>query len=175
MRVLRGAPRLISPGLFEAAQSILRQQAPPSDEGLLESLRDLTECHGVVSEPKLMALGLRSYRSYRRRFGSLRSAYGLIGYTTPKHQQRKMDEAGMLRGLAKLFLREGDLSKRLIDADPAIPSADHYRVRFGSMARAYGAVGFVRLSKADLISPVGQARQAARETWGRAWAEGRLP
>ncbi len=78
----------------------------------------------------------------------------------------------MLQGLADLFNRTGDLSGKLIDEDSLIPSADHYRTRFGSLARAYAAAGFVRLSKADLKTPVGRARQAARAlrmaNWGKA-------
>jgi DNA invertase Pin-like site-specific DNA recombinase len=172
VRSTRGAPKIVPRRMFEAVQAVLERQRPPTNEALLAALRSLAARHGVLSEPKLAALGARSYRSYRRRFGSLRGAYEAIGYAQPKHHPKQMDDRAMLQGLADLFHRTGDLTGKLIDDDSLIPSADHYRTRFGSLAHAYAAVGFVRLSKADLKTPVGRARQAARAlrmaNWGRA-------
>lgn len=172
VRSTRGAPKIVSWRKFEAAQAVLERQRPPTNEALLAALRSLAARHGVVSEPRLAALGAPFYRSYRHRFGSLRRAYQAIGYAQPKNHPKQMDDRAMLQGLVNLFNRRGDLTGKLIDADTLIPSADHYRTRFGSLANAYAAVGFARLSKADLRSPVGRARQAARALRMANWGKG---
>jgi DNA invertase Pin-like site-specific DNA recombinase len=170
VRADASAARIIGPRTFARAQAVIASQARPSDRDLLDTLSELAARHGVLTEPKLQALGVEFYRAYRHRFGSLRAAYGAIGYAAPKHHPKKMDDAAMLRGLAVLFLQAGDLTGKLIDAEPTIPSADHYRVRFGSLAAAYGRIGFLRLSDAELASPVGQARLVARDAIVRARA-----
>lgn len=172
----RGAgPALISPNLFERVQRRLKVRLPPDDDDLLEALRPVAQAHGVVSEPRLKAFGVPFHRSYRHRFGSLQAAFALIGAAPAKHFPKKMDELALLQGLARLFLREGDLSPRLIDADPAIPSADHFRRRFGGLAQAYARIGFVRISAAKARSSLGQARLAARAAQIKTWAQAPAP
>lgn len=160
--VARGAsPALVPRRLFARVQSALEVTPPPSDAALLEALRPIAEVYGQVSEPRLKALGAAFHRSYRHRFGSLRAAFALVGAAPAKHFPKKMDEEAMLRGLARLFLREGDLSPRLIDADPGLPSADHYRRRFGGLATAYAKIGFVRITQGEARSALGARSGAA--------------
>jgi len=164
------APALISRKAFEASQSVLRRRATPETYDLLQALRAVAEVHGLVGEGRLKALGVPHYRAYRSRFGSLRQAFAAIGYTPGRHFPKRMDEAEMLQGLARLFDRAGDLTTALIDADPDIPSADHYRKRFGSLAEVFARLGFVRIGAAEARSPVGRARLAARRLAIRRWS-----
>ena len=167
-------PALVSRDVFAAAQKKLATPPPPSDADLLATLRSVAEVHGMVGEPQLKALGVPHHRSYRHRFGSLRAAFALVGGEPPQRfPKRGLSEDEMLAGLARLFMREGDLAPRLINADAGLPSAEHYRVRFGSLAHAYAAIGFVRISQAHARSALGQARLTARRLRIARWAEGR--
>lgn len=156
------APALVSRRAFDATQSVLRRHATPQTPDLLQALRAVAEVHGVVGEGRLRDLGVPHYRAYRVRFGSLRNAFAAIGHTPGRRIPKRMDETEMLGGLARLFERAGDLTTALIDADPDIPSADHYRRRFGSLAAAFAQLGFVRIGAAEARSPVGRARLEAR-------------
>ncbi len=167
-----GAPALVSRKAYAATQEVLRRHATPRTADLLEALRAVAERHGVVGEGRLRALGVPHYRAYRARFGSLRQAFAAIGHRPGRHFPKRMDDAEMLRGLARLFGRAGDLTTALIDADPDIPSADHYRKRFGGLSEAFARLGFVRIGAAEARSPVGRARLEARRLaigrWSRA-------
>ena len=165
------APALVERGLFEEVQARLARPPPPCDEQLLAALRPIGEQHGVVSEARLKALGVAFHRSYRARFGSLQAAFALIGHAPATRFPKKMGEADLLRGLARLYLEKGDLSSSLVDADPRLPSADHCRIRFGSMANAYARIGFVRIGEQEAASAMGRARLQAREAQVRAWAQ----
>lgn len=173
---VKGAgPSLISREAFGAAQVALHVTPPPDEAALLEALGAIAATHGMVSEARLKAMGVPYYRSYRARFGSLRAAFALLGHTAPKHfPKRSLSQDDLLQGLARLFLRSGDLTPRLIDADPDLPSADYYRKRFGGLAAAYAYVGFVRITPAQARSPVGKSRLAARRRQIEAWAAGKL-
>ncbi|MDP1601067.1 recombinase family protein [Phenylobacterium sp.] len=168
------SPPLVSKSIFNAAQEALcPRPSPPHDEALLDALRAIAETYGVVSEPRLKALGVAYHRSYRHRFGSLQAAFARVGYAPPKHFPKgQLDDDALLTGLANLFLRCGDISPRLINADPLLPSASHYRVRFGSLAKAYALIGFVRISASEAASPLGAARLAARRRQIEMWAVG---
>lgn len=169
-------PALVTRSVFNRAQAALQVTHPPDDDALLEALRPIAELHGVVSEPRLKDLCVPYYRSYRHRFGSLLAAFALIGHAPPKHfPKRNLDEAALLAGLAGLFLRSGDITPGLIDADPSIPSADHYRRRFDGLANAYARIGYVRISPAQARSAVGQARLRARQLQIEGWAKGDGP
>ncbi|MDP3748408.1 MAG: recombinase family protein [Phenylobacterium sp.] len=152
------APALVSRKAFEATQAVLRPHATPETPDLLEALRAVAEVHGVVGEGRLKALGVPHYRAYRVRFGSLRKAFAAIGCTPGRHFPKRMEETEMLQGLARLFERADDLTTALIDADPDVPSADHYRRRFGTLAEAFAQLGFVRIGAAE-------ARRVAIRRW----------
>lgn len=169
------APALVERGLFEEVQARLHSPPPPSDEELLAALGPIAERYGVVSEPRLKSLGVPFHRSYRHRFGSLQAAFALIGQAPAKHFPKRLTDDEMLRRLARLFLRVGDLTSALIDADPDLPSADHYRVRFGSMTKAYARIGFVRIARQRAASSMDRARLEARDAQIRAWAQAAGP
>lgn len=163
-------PRLVSRQLFARVQAELKSPARADDATLLAALEPVAKAYGVVSETRLKALGVAYHRSYRHRFGSVQAAFALIGHSPAKHFPKRMNDDAMLCGLARLFQREGDITPRLIDADPTIPSADHYRRRFDGLANAYARIGFVRISRAEASSPIGQARVAARQRQIATWA-----
>ncbi|UTP38266.1 recombinase family protein [Phenylobacterium sp. LH3H17] len=163
------SPALVSRKAFAATQAVLRRHATPETPDLLEALMAVVEVHGVVGEGRLKALGVPNYRAYRVRFGSLRQAFAAIGYAPGRRFPKRMDETEMLQGLARLFERAGDLTTALVDADPDIPSSDHYRKRFGSLAEAYAQLGFVRIGAAEARSQVGRARLEARRRTVLRW------
>jgi len=73
----------------------------------------------------------------------------------------KSDEE-LLNGLRSLLSREGRLSLRLIKASPDLPSPSTYRLRFGSLRRAYEMIGYGR---PEQFGPIDLRRrtQALRE------------
>lgn len=156
------APVLVSKKAFAATQAALKRAPAPETDQLRETLRMVAAEHGVVSEPRLRELGVPHHRAYRQRFGSLRAAFGAIGYQPGRHFPKVMDDAAMLKGLARLFERHGDITVGLIDAADDLPSAGHYRTRFGSLSQAYARIGFVRIGRCEARSAVGRARLEAR-------------
>nr|WP_269450355.1 MULTISPECIES: recombinase family protein [unclassified Sphingomonas] len=75
-------PAIIDKGLFEAAQTIIRERAfRLSDDEMLDALRNLFHAQGLLSGLIIDETeGLPSSSSYRARFGSLLRAYSLVGY-----------------------------------------------------------------------------------------------
>jgi DNA invertase Pin-like site-specific DNA recombinase len=73
----------------------------------------------------------------------------------------KTDEA-LLDSLRTLLAREGRLSLRLVKDSPDLPSPSTYRLRFGSMRRAYELIGYGR---PEQFGPIDLRRrtQALRE------------
>jgi len=164
------APALVSKKAFAATQAALTRAPSPETDQLLDVLRSVAREHGVVSEPRLRELGVAHHRAYRQRFGSLRAAFRVIGHEPGRRFPKVMDDAAMLKGLAKLFERCGDITCGLIDGADDLPSADHYRVRFGSLSQAYARIGFVRIGGRRMLSAVSRARLEARRVRVSAWA-----
>jgi len=75
-------------------------------------------------------------------FGGLRRAYELIGYTPPYRTRPSLSDEAMLEALRSLFKRQGELSRKIINATNGIPSAGCYYDRFGSLGRAYKLIGY---------------------------------
>jgi hypothetical protein len=75
-------PAVVDNGLFEAAQTIIRERAfRMSDGEMLEALRGLFQTQGLLSGLIIDETdGLPSSSSYRSRFGTLLRAYSLVGY-----------------------------------------------------------------------------------------------
>jgi DNA invertase Pin-like site-specific DNA recombinase len=164
------APALISRKTFAATQAALAARAPLSDEALLAQLAPVAAAHGVIGEARLKQLGVAHWRAYRQRFGSLRQAFAQLGCAPSSRAQKRLTDREMLQRLAQLALDRGRLAPALIDAAADLPCADAYRRRFGALAAAYAAIGYVHLSRRELASPVGQARLAARTARLRAVA-----
>ena len=76
---------IIDPNLFFTAQGIiLARSRKLSDEEMLEKLRDVLKKHGRISGILIdEADDLPSSAAFRHRFGSLVSAYRLVGYNPP--------------------------------------------------------------------------------------------
>jgi DNA invertase Pin-like site-specific DNA recombinase len=55
---------------------------------------------------------------------------------------RRFSEAAMLRCLKKIWRRHGRITAELIDATPEAPSYQSYANYFGSLKRAYDAIGY---------------------------------
>ncbi|MFZ0523165.1 MAG: recombinase family protein [Candidatus Acidiferrales bacterium] len=73
---------VVEPTTFELAQNVLRERTfNKSDEEVLDDLRRLLAANGRLSLSLIQKTdGMPSPSTYRERFGSLRRAYGLIGY-----------------------------------------------------------------------------------------------
>jgi hypothetical protein len=91
---------IVEPGLFEAAQAIIRERAfRMSDEEMLKSLHALFQRQGMLSGLIIdEAEDMPSSSSFRSRFGSLLRAYGLVGYR-PRRDYRYIE---INRGLRRL-------------------------------------------------------------------------
>jgi DNA invertase Pin-like site-specific DNA recombinase len=150
---------IIERRLFEAAQRIIHDRSRiVSDEEKLEPLRNLLRERGFLTT-KLIgeSAGVPSANSYLRWFGSIRRAYDLIGYTgyrklpdgrvrrssTNTHTLTNEQILDLLRGVLKA---RGYLNKSIIDGSIGMPCSATLRRRFGSVARAYGLVGFPDVS-----------------------------
>jgi DNA invertase Pin-like site-specific DNA recombinase len=119
-----------------------------SDAEMLERLADLLARRGKLTHQIIKGdPGVPSPSNYGARFGSLFAAYERVGYLPPypseprRRLARKYSDVGMLEGLRALYEREGMLSLRLIDADPAIPGYNNYLRRFGNIRDLYGHLG----------------------------------
>lgn len=171
--VAEGAgPALVSRAVFAATQAALAAREGLSDTALLDLLRTVAATHGVVSEPRLKALGHPQPRAYRTRFGSLKAAYAAIGAATPRSFPKRISDKAMLDALVRLHRRAGTLSRAGIDAAQDVPHSETYRKRFGSLAKAFARIGFVALSRKDLASPVGRARAEAMAARLACWRFG---
>jgi DNA invertase Pin-like site-specific DNA recombinase len=123
-----------------------------SDERLLELLRQVLINRGylnwaVVDEtPDIPSSAL-----YRKRFGSLRRAFQLIGYAHSTRHQRDPNRGGnrgkynrtrLLAELRRLLDKHGYLSSALIDSSSGSACTATYAYRFGSLRQAYLAIGY---------------------------------
>ena len=86
IRAVGTFPAIVPPDLFEAAQIILaRRRQKLSDTEMLAKLKALYEQHGHLSAVVIDEAGaLPRSGVYRRRFGSLTRAYGLVGYVSQR-------------------------------------------------------------------------------------------
>jgi hypothetical protein len=86
-----------------------------------------------------------------RHFGSLFTAYRLIGYRPdPKRLRpwrhpdgRSASNQALLVSLRELLQRRGRLSKALIDEERSLPCPMTYMNRFGTLMNAYRLIGYV--------------------------------
>jgi len=80
---LTGMEPVVSAERFQQVQEKLgRRFVRRTDLELLDELRELRQMHGRLSLKIITeAVGLASWITYRRRFGSMQRAYELIGYS----------------------------------------------------------------------------------------------
>ena len=98
---------IIEPQAFATAQEILEQRTfNKSDEDILNNLRALLVQKGRLSLRLIKnAPAMPSPSTFRKRFGSLRRAYGLIGYGKPE-QFGPIDLRARTMALREQLLRE---------------------------------------------------------------------
>jgi DNA invertase Pin-like site-specific DNA recombinase len=127
---------------FALAQEICASRAiRKTNEQLLQGLRSLLAVRGKLSKKIIdNSVEMPRSRTFCYRFGGLRRAYDLIGYDWRKNG-RKSDEQ-MLQHLRSLLASRGRLSKAIIDAAPRLVSSRQLILRFGSVDRAYGLIGY---------------------------------
>lgn len=162
IRVPGAVAPIISPRTFALVQAQFRHPhaAKPTDEDLLEQLRRLLRRHGRLSRALIDAdPDTHCADLIRRRFGGLVNATRLAG-GAPTRRQLAGEARGRTRrpehfrprpepldpdlawaALEQHFADRGTVSTHTIDNDPALPSAEWYRRRFGGMAQIYLRLG----------------------------------
>jgi DNA invertase Pin-like site-specific DNA recombinase len=126
-----------------------------ADDELLMGLRTVLKKHGRLTERIInQAKGLPDASAYRRRFGSLSRAFGLIGYQPNRYTFQwayqvtsKLSDTEVLELLRQLLANEGHLNARIINASREVPSVPTYERRFGSLPHAYELIGYIQKRK----------------------------
>jgi len=128
-----------------------------SNDELLSKLRSLLSAGGYLSGRLIdRTRDMPSRTLYCIRFGSLRRAYELIGYTPRifkiiKYGARTLKSRTLSKGMTNedlldklrgLLQNRGYLSGSLIDRTAEMPSRILYYNRFGSLRRAYELIGY---------------------------------
>jgi DNA invertase Pin-like site-specific DNA recombinase len=77
---------IVDPATFESAQQVFGEMTRHrSNEQLLQDLKTLLACEGRLSISVIEnSPDMASVSAYKKRFGSIRKAYGLIGYGSPE-------------------------------------------------------------------------------------------
>jgi DNA invertase Pin-like site-specific DNA recombinase len=153
-------PAIVDRDLFDAAQCILQTRGKRTirgrprgltNEEMIRGLKSLHLRHGYLTRALIDAnCDLPAAGTYFRRFGGLRSPYGLIG--VPHRYGKRFTKSGKPRGLSndemldvlrQLWRDHGYLTEEIIRASPNAPHVSAYFTRFDSLRRAYGLIGFV--------------------------------
>ncbi len=127
-----------------------------SNADMINLLRPLLREHGflntrIISE----APGVPHAATYAKRFGDIKRAYRLAGYSgggaNPYVRYARggrravtsvLSNKGMLAALRRLLRKEGRLTRKLINESRETPSSKAYFHRFGSVERAYRKIGY---------------------------------
>jgi DNA invertase Pin-like site-specific DNA recombinase len=153
---------IIGQSTFDAAQEIFRDRLVHpicgrgrvySDKEMLAALRRLRKRKGHLSRRIIDLDGeVQSAGAYENRFGSLSQAYQLIGFQPGTHRKQRrvrptrhsilFSDGEMLAGLRRLLQKYGMLTASVIEENQSVPCASAYRLRFGSIRRAYELIGF---------------------------------
>jgi hypothetical protein len=167
----------VSRSLFDAAQRRLALRPKRrTRESLLAIAREIHDAHGRLTARLINETpGAPSASAFEQRFGSILDLCNELGHPNGKARRRsplhlEPDEA--LRRLAELHRTAGYLTVRLINAAPNLPNAKYYAGRFGSVGAVYAMVGFVPLTRTQVLSPVGRARLAAGAVRAERWWTG---
>lgn len=151
---------IIDRNLFEAAQELFARRRHYtcrgrrrglSDDEMLDALRQLLDRHGYLSVEIIERdTSTPSSATYHSRFGGLRRAYQLIGYSerrwtkgiTPTGRPRGLSDEEMLEALCRLRQERGSLNREIIQRSKNVPSISAYYSRFGSLSKTYQLIGF---------------------------------
>ena len=113
------------------------------DDEMLVALKRLLQDHGYLSAAIINGCkDMPSTGAFYGHFGGLRHAYELIGYDPPYRTRPSLSDEAMLDALLSLSKKQGELSRKIINATDGIPSAGCYYDRFGSLGRAYKLIGY---------------------------------
>lgn len=86
-------------GWFDGPMSDGYRSRTPTDEDLLEELRQLLAARGKLSSSLIEASEItRAPNTYIRRFGSLVAAYARVGYDVSERQRATSERFRPLRG-----------------------------------------------------------------------------
>jgi DNA invertase Pin-like site-specific DNA recombinase len=156
VRVPGASEPIVSRRVFLEAQRRLERRRSYTDAQMLDALRALAAekgrlSHNVIARDPRCA----SPSTYSKRFGSLTTAYALVGYTPSDEQIRLANQLVLKRGrglharlspmtdeqvianLQALRVSAGMLSIELIEVAVDLPRIRNLLRRFGSMARIY--------------------------------------
>lgn len=124
---------------YQLAGYIPGKQRLPNDV-LLKKLKALFIRYGYLSEGIInKSVSTPHSNTYRKFFGSLTSAYNLIGFDPDKS---KVTNEELIANLKEIYTENGYLSGPLID-ESRFPYSRHvYSNRFGSMPDAYALAGY---------------------------------
>lgn len=171
---------IVSRKLFEEAYQKARSRKSPicaSNEQMLALLRRLWEEKGYISESLVNEAEYTPNSStYVKRFGSLRTAYELVGYDRERNIVYAINEtrnkkrfcfAGynriskeeMVKRLKKLLGEKGRLSAHLINECVYVPSSNVIQKSFGSLVTAYEQVGYQPGKRAIALSKENSLRR----------------
>lgn len=164
---LRLFEAMVPNATFKAAQLGLEAShgVRHTSASMVEALRSLLRQHGFLSRRLVDATpGVPRAVTYVARFGSLREAFLLAGYSRTQRRREHIDPAGMcapevLKRMQALLEAKAYLSERLVDTSPDLPHSDTVRCLFGSLKTAYRLAGF-DVSRSEMLSGV------AKTTYG---------
>ncbi len=163
---------IVPPSVFAKAQQMLSvpYSNKISTEVLLSGLRKLLSETGNLSFRAIQnSTYVPSPHTYLERFGSLKSAFQIIGYERPRRIYRKplrtkFSDEFLLGELRRLYELHGSISVKQIDNTPGLPGRQHYSKRFGSLDGACRLAGIpydrrkaislgVRLARGQILCP----------------------
>lgn len=127
-----------------------------SDDQLLDLLREVLRMHGFLNHRVVDAAeGVPHSATYVKRFGSMKRAYRLAGFSgdpqlgdgkrSPEARRAitsVLSNAQMLSAARRALKKHGKLTRKTIDTSGESPSSTTYLDRFGSMERVYRLIGY---------------------------------
>ncbi len=136
---------IIDPRRFDDARDLIcARRIRPSDEDVLQSLRQLYRKHGFL-DTKLINRCKRSLpglTNLYRRFGGLRQIHKLIGSTGRPGTNYGVSDEQLLNMLRRLLEKRGYLNEAIIERSKGIPCPSTFLKHFGSLWRAYELIGY---------------------------------
>lgn len=159
---------IVPVSLFRNAQERLRGANRHWDrKRIIKSLEKLLEREGYLSYALVSSSKeVPAPETIINYFGSLYGAYEAIGYTPPPIppfgiNARHWSKKDILTGLRKLYAEHGQITTRLIDGSPDLPSNVLIRRYFGSLAEAMKQAGLPGLSRSQIQLRMWKRRKAA--------------
>jgi DNA invertase Pin-like site-specific DNA recombinase len=153
---------------FRKAQDRLRLARRRWDkEAIIKFLQSLLAQEGRLSQTLINnSEGVPSAETVVNHFGSLQAAYAAIGYEPLARPPfgingRYWSKKAVLTGLQKLYAAEGNISNRLINRSPGLPSEAHIRRHFGSIPDAMRQAGLPVLSHSQIQLHAWERRKSA--------------